>query len=58
MYRSSTVYKWKQSKTILVSLDFDVRGQQRINFSLEEVLFWIMDYSSRSDQNFKDKMSY
>ncbi len=37
--RSSSVYKQKQFKNMLEG--FDVRGQQEMTFSLEEVL-WIM----------------
>ncbi len=38
----NTVYNWKQSKTNKL-VDFDVKGQQEMDFSLEEVLLWIID---------------
>ncbi len=37
----NTVYNWKQSKTNMW-VDFDVKGQQEMDFSLKEVLLWII----------------
>ncbi len=50
MHRSSVVYKQNQSKTNM-SVYFDVGGQQRRDFSLEEVLLRIMDSSKLKHLN-------
>ncbi len=46
MHRSSSVYKWKHSRTVLKKyvVDFDVRGQQGMDFfHYGKALLWIMD---------------
>ncbi len=48
MYISGSIYKSKQSETVLNNHVFNVRGQQETNFSLEETLLWIMDWYLKS----------
>ncbi len=46
MQRSSTVSKRKQPKTVLNKYvgDFDLRGQKGMDFLMEAMLLWIMNY--------------
>ncbi len=44
MDRSSTVYNSPKQFKINILVDFDVRGQQGMDISLEEALLCIMDY--------------
>ncbi len=52
IHRSSTIYKWKQSKTNM-SVDFDVRRQYGLTFSQEELLLWIMGWNFGQKRQFK-----